>query len=710
MKQNFDTDTDIAGEGGTSETPAQARVASAVITHPRRHARPLSHSALLALLVTLMLLSVLWAAAGHAGLATSIPEVRNYQMREVAPDDVEARRMSGVLIDAHERLPLPTLVRADHHEALHNVHFEIDIDPYLEPADIFDPAREGDPLLPSSRPAKSLLITQAINGADLYLNGVWLDGYARSTTSARFMWFRPLVAALPRKLLRRDRRNIVTVEMTSWEPFFTLAPIYIGQAAQIAYIAETIDFIGGSLTDASKAFCLLAGLFMVGVWLANRADPAFGLIGMASLTWAMVYTLSLWVYMPASWRTFWLWSFYLCAGALNVMLVQFILRYVDRPPSRRATIALVGVSAGAAMIWPFAGKLVEWNLDMLWIWVLVPFQAWAVIGLALHVKRTRDAAGLLLLIAVLAAGLLILHDYNVLMRIVEWPVHTGSWSLLQLFTAPVYLTHLALPPLLIVMARVHLSKYRVSVEHVRQANIILAESLRRREMELAVSYDRQRDLERREAAQEERERIYTELHDGIGSRLVATIFSVREGVTERQQLERNLLDVLQGVRNVINETDSTEHREIQSILFDYCLNLDSLLSAPDFQVEYDIEDGRECVLLGELSKEVLRIVEESVANTLKYARASQVRITLHQSDTELVLIVKDNGDSIANATSAVRPFFGASTGHGLANMRQRTLRMGGTYHFERGARGATTTLTLPLARRPSGVNSNGARS
>ena len=34
------------------------------------------------------------------------------------------------------------------------------------------------------------------------------------------------------------------------------------------------------------------------------------------------------------------------------------------------------------------------------------------------------------------------------------------------------------------------------------------------------------ELERREAGQEERERIYSELHDGIGSRLVTTIFSL----------------------------------------------------------------------------------------------------------------------------------------------------------------------------------------
>ena len=269
-------------------------------------------------------------------------------------------------------------------------------------------------------------------------------------------------------------------------------------------------------------------------------------------------------------------------------------------------------------------------------------------------------------------------------------------TLMRLLTAPIYLTHLALPPLLIVMARVHLAKFRVSVEHVREANRILAEALRRREMELAVSHARQRDLERGEAAQEERERIYSELHDGIGSKLVRTIFSVRDGRLDRDQVERGLLEVLQGVREVISETDTTEHRPIQDILFDYGVDLDALLSAPDFQVSYDIENDRECVLLGGLSKEVMRIVEESVANTLKYARASRLNLSLRLDGDLLVVVVEDDGQSAAGPAPAVRPAFGTSTGQGLVNMRERARRVGGEYRFERGPDGARSTLILPL--------------
>lgn len=689
-----------AGDAGAptpdTTTPARATVSFPDLIRPTLVLLALIAAALLAL----------WAMEHHHGLVTAVPEVRAFEMREVSPDDPRAMRMTGRLVESRDRLTLPAFIRSDGDRALHVVRFQIDVGPYITAEDVHDPARDGDGL----RPSKSLVITQAINGASVWLNGVWLDGYAQSTQEARFMWFRPLVAELPRKLLRRDGPNIVTVQISSWEPYFTIAPIYIGRAEEAGYVAESIDFLGVSLAHASRAFCFLAGLFMIGVWFANRHDKVFALLGAASLIWALACTLSLWVYMPAAWRTVWLWGFYLSAGALNVLLVQFILRYIDHPLSRRALVVLIAVSAGAATIWPFAGSLVEQDLDLFWIWVLLPFQAWAIGRLSLHVWRTRSGDGLLLLVTLLLAGVLILHDYNVLMQLVPWPAHDGEWQLTRLLTSPIYLTHLALPPLLVVMARVHLAKYRVSVEHVREANRILAESLRRREMELAVSYDRQRDLERREGAQDERERIYNVLHDGIGSRLITTIFSLREGRVEPQQLERNLLAMLQGVREVISETDTTEHRDIQDILFDYCLNLDSMLSAPDFQVEYEIADGRECVLLGELSKDLLRIVEESVANTLKYARASRLSIRLMQDDATLTLTISDDGNAAANEASGVRPAFGTSTGHGLNNMRERAEAMGARFDFELGPHGATNTLVLPMVNAPAAFRARGAAS
>ncbi|UXH76248.1 sensor histidine kinase [Roseateles amylovorans] len=687
---------------GSGHTQGVAGILEVLKEPPRWRRRWGSWLALALVLATLGLFElVLWTTSDRLGQVDPILQVDRYELRSVPADDPKALRFDGPLHLRQDHLPLPHFENVGHPRALHKARLRFDISRFITDADVFDERRDGDRQTVPRAPTKALLISQAIHGVDVYLNGVWLDGYPRSTATARFMWFRPLPVELPAKLLRRDGPNELIIDYTTWEPHFMLSPVYIGNVEPIAYVSEVVDFFSNSLANASKAFCFLAGVFMIGVWLVNRTDGTFGLIGLVALLWAVVYTLSLWVYMPPDWRPVWLLFFYFCTGALNLLGTMFVMRYVDQPIPRPLWWGMLLASSLAVAVQPLGGEIAELDLDLYWIWLLVPFQLWAMVQLARHVWRTRSRPALVMLLMLLLAGVLVMHDYNVMTHQLPLPVPDYPGSLFRLLGTPVYLTHLALPPLLVVMAHAHLLKYRESVKHVREANRILAETVRRREMALAVSYDRQSELERNEAAQEERDRIYRELHDGIGSQLVTTIFSVREGNASRAQLEQRLLDVLQGVREVISSTDTTEHREFQNILFDYCVNLDSLLSAKDFQIEYDIQDGNEFVLLDDRSRELLRIVEETVANTLKYARASLLRITLTHDDTVMTLTISDNGDSHLDVGHGVRSDFGVSTGQGLKNMKARMQRLGGVFSFVQHPDGATTTVTLPLAGPPS---------
>ncbi|SEL06402.1 Signal transduction histidine kinase [Roseateles sp. YR242] len=657
-----------------------------------------------------LLAGALWVTSLQLGAIATIPTVQRYELRAVPPDDPQALQFNGPLLEHSEDAALPIVGHPAGGALLRKARLTIDLTPYLTATDVYDDERDGDRQTTLRGPTKAILISQAVHGVDIYLNGVWLDGYPRSTAQDRFMWFRPLMVELPRKLLRRDGANQLVIDYTSWEPHLTFSPVFIGDVGPIAYMAEALDFVGGSLASASKAFCFLTGLFMIGVWLANRSDDTFGLVGAVALLWAAVYTLSLWIHLPAAWRGLWLWSFYACTGALNALTVLFILRFIGQKISIPAAVLLALCSSAAAVISPWLGGEAKGQLAYSWILLMLPMQTWALWRLGRHVLRTRSRPALLLLLLLLVAAVLILHDFNVMAHRIGPLNQTGHSSLLRLLGTPMYLTHLALPPLLVVMARVHLAKYRQSTDRVREANRILSDSLRRREMELSLAYDRQSSLERREAAQDERDRIYRELHDGIGSRLIATLFSVRDGVASPAQLEHSLMEVLQGVREVVSTSRQREERELQNILFDYCVNLDSLLSGKEFQLEYEIPGDHEFVMLDDGARELLRVVEETVANTLKYANASRLRIELHQTDTSVLLSIVDNGHSTLPENLPQRPAFGASTGRGLAHMRERMKALGGRFEFELTAAGGTTWVTLPLVAEDAPLKSHTAGS
>ena len=651
-----------------------------------------------------------------SSLATRVYRVEGAQALEIVdassdPRDVgpEAPRLTGPVLAHEGAFALPYFHDVSQSDGLKRARFRIDLDRYLaRPAPCCDD-RTGAPFHGDSRiPGTSLLISQALDGMDVYLNGVWVAGLPKSTADARYKWYRPLQVPLARSLVRPDG-NVLTIELTTWDRQIHIAPIYIGDLDTISYISELTLFVGTSLANASNVFCLLAGMFMLGAWLANRREGAVFLhAGATTVLWSVLFSLVLLPYLPAAMVPLWLWAQYACIGGVVVVLTLFIFAFVDEPLGRGGTLALFGAAAFAAIAYPLLGPRGRDWLDAYWLPVLLVFHLYACSRLALHVARTRSRTAMSLLFQSVLAQVFALRDHNAVRQLVSFPMPDAGWSFSHLLVTPIYLSHLSVPLLLFVVAQILLTKFQANVKRVRDNNRILTETLLQRERELLVSYNRQREMESESAAQAERDRIYRDLHDGIGSKLVTTLFSVRDRDIDHDRLERGLMDALKDLREIISVTEVHEQRTVHDILFTYCSNLDESLTRADFQIEYDIPEGPEIVLLADLSKQVMRIVEESVANTIKYANASRLSIRMTVLPGErLEVLIEDNGlsgaaqrDAVADADAAEAHGCGDGSpltgGTGLDGLRRRAERIGAAFLFERTPQGARTALSLPL--------------
>jgi signal transduction histidine kinase len=89
-----------------------------------------------------------------------------------------------------------------------------------------------------------------------------------------------------------------------------------------------------------------------------------------------------------------------------------------------------------------------------------------------------------------------------------------------------------------------------------------------------------------------------------------------------------------------------------------------------------------------------RIIQEALTNTLRHAAsADAVQITLAFDDPDVSIRVVDNGQT--SPATSVKPFQGASGGHGVPNMTARAGAFGGTLSagpMASGGWGVTTTL------------------
>jgi signal transduction histidine kinase len=90
-----------------------------------------------------------------------------------------------------------------------------------------------------------------------------------------------------------------------------------------------------------------------------------------------------------------------------------------------------------------------------------------------------------------------------------------------------------------------------------------------------------------------------------------------------------------------------------------------------------------------------RIVQESVTNVLRHARAHHLRITVGATENALRVKVADDGVGAGTGAGA-----GARTvpGRGIQGMRERATLLGGEVTAESSPTGFTVDATLPIRR------------
>lgn len=206
------------------------------------------------------------------------------------------------------------------------------------------------------------------------------------------------------------------------------------------------------------------------------------------------------------------------------------------------------------------------------------------------------------------------------------------------------------------------------------------------------------------AVAEERLRIAHEMHDGL-AQVLAYVNTKAQAVkqflrTGRTEEAEKHLDQLAGAA-----------REVYADVRESIIGLRSAAvpgrSVTDALQEYvstwQAYAGVDCRLAvqGEprlspnAQLQVLRIVQESLANIRKHAGARRVDVNLEQGETRLRVTVKDDGGGFTPGElgRSDLPRFGLST------MRERAESLGGAFHLE-SSPGAGTRVTVELPTQP----------
>jgi len=258
-----------------------------------------------------------------------------------------------------------------------------------------------------------------------------------------------------------------------------------------------------------------------------------------------------------------------------------------------------------------------------------------------------------------------------------------------------------------VVAFVDISERKLADELLRRAKAELELRVEQRTSELSVAVERLRELSAHlEGVREaERTRIAREIHDELGSLLVALKFDVnwiRKRVATEAELERKC----QAMSGLIERAVENVGRIITD-LRPSILDHQGLWAALEWQAQ-EFSDSTEIPCRwhmhiapnaqtpeGPMAIAVFRIFQEMLSNVARHAHATSVDVHLEVQEDRLSLEVSDNGRGVS-ACKLSHP-----RSYGVLGMRERAGHFGGQVQFDSEAgRGTIVRLAMPLPPAP----------
>lgn len=243
----------------------------------------------------------------------------------------------------------------------------------------------------------------------------------------------------------------------------------------------------------------------------------------------------------------------------------------------------------------------------------------------------------------------------------------------------------------VLLGRGHVSDFVVALWFAGWlvASLILGETTRSRRAYLeeveqrAFAAERSREDEARRRASEERIRIARELHDILAHRI--SMISVQSGVgahlMDRQpeqarsalvainQASKEALQELRATLGVLRQADEPEPRAPMPGL----AQLEAVIAsatAAGVDVRLDVS-GEPRDLPAGVDLAAYRIVQESLTNVVRHARAATTRIAIAYPRADVVIEIEDDGYGVAEREPNFRG------GNGLLGMRERAAALGG---------------------------------
>jgi signal transduction histidine kinase len=490
------------------------------------------------------------------------------------------------------------------------------------------------------------------SGGTIFVNGKEVGHIRSADALTQVRWFKPSLVFVPAATLHKGR-NEVAVQFAIREPFTSFGDFMVGAEPELRDRFDNLLFWEDTSTTVSNLICLAFGALSLSFWLRRRQEQLYGILAACALFWGVRTFVFRMPVVPMDYWVLWRFCYYFTTGGFIVCITVFILRF-SQSASRGLTNFLLAYWLLGCAMFLLIGSPARLPMDAWWTLGFLPFTAYAALRLVDFALRRRTASSIAMVFAILFALALALHDFG---------VQHNLFGLNEF-----YLLHLGIPAFLLVMASVLLDRF---VRTLRQSDItaeLLAARVAEREAELAMSYERLRDLERAHATAEERQRIVQDMHDGVGSQLLSSLLMIERHEVSKSDIVSLLQECLDDMRLVIDSL-SPDEPDLLPVLGNLRFRMEPRMTKMGLVSTWSYRNLPDTLVLAPHdSLQILRILQEALTNVFKHANAKQVWVNVGLANGVLELSVTDDGNGFDPTCHPA--------GRGIVNMRTRATRIG----------------------------------
>jgi len=206
-----------------------------------------------------------------------------------------------------------------------------------------------------------------------------------------------------------------------------------------------------------------------------------------------------------------------------------------------------------------------------------------------------------------------------------------------------------------------------------------------------------------EAQEEERKRIAKDIHDSIGQMLTALKFNIESLNVDQTDILENKIDSLKTqTKNIILGVRMATFNLTPPELLDYGIvtalqkMVTQLNKFSNAEIIYENSITENLRFNTLVETNLYRVTQECINNSIKYAEATYILVTIKNTKDLLSISVTDNGKGFNPTEVSNKPKGGSEGGMGLFFMKERMEYINGRVFINSSEEGTRVVINYPL--------------